>query len=176
MCLIDNIQELWRLISNLFGCFNTWSLWDHFCRCFVCSVNTPKEIRPLKSAPEANPNWDSLERWSEVGSLEFHWPVPFFWAVWTQTSPGSLLIITAPHTRLLQHRFLWHIPSQREKMMTCRYVRKKKCCFWLLISDAQTLQHLFGVLYWHDVLRFFFAICCIKAKSLVNCYLIMGFE
>ena len=105
---------------------------------FLSSVNTPKELRPLKRASEAN-RTDQIERWSEFSSLEILGSVPFSKAMWTQSSPGLLVIISAPHTRLLQQRFPWHNPSHwcHEKMNMCRFAEKNVCCFWILISDCQ---------------------------------------
>ena len=81
-------------------------------------------------------------KFSVFSSLEFRYPVPFFRTMWSQSSSGLLVIIPAPHTRLLQHRFPCHNPShwcltQKRDDDDVPVQGKNMRCSWIFISDSQ---------------------------------------
>lgn len=72
----------------------------------LCSVNTSKELRPHKSDHKANSRGGL--RSARLNSAV---PFTFFREIWKQSYPGALVIIPAPHIRLVQQRFPCLNPS-----------------------------------------------------------------
>lgn len=116
-------------------------------------MNTPKELRPLKS-PWAN--WDHLERWSEFGSLEIRQSGSISTLKFPHHTLDYCNTAINPHISATKER-RWCAGSQKENVPFLDIGYRFGILILALVKDAQKCQNVCGVMFrlfvWNVIYR-----------------------